>query len=133
MQSGAHTLIGTPRAASSQLPPRTAAPTGPAAAVTYILLARATARTNGGASRRQIPAYWLSLPSERPPRSSPHPAVHAQSHGSLCSGRSFICNMTLMLLLKCSPTVTGSTILSMLMHGLINFEAMLETFVALHA
>jgi membrane protease YdiL (CAAX protease family) len=29
--------------------------------------------------------------------------------------------------------VTGSTILTMLLHGLINFEGMLETFVALHA
>jgi membrane protease YdiL (CAAX protease family) len=29
--------------------------------------------------------------------------------------------------------VTGSTILTMLVHGLINFEGMLETFVALHA
>jgi membrane protease YdiL (CAAX protease family) len=29
--------------------------------------------------------------------------------------------------------VTGSTILTMLLHGLINFEAMLETFVTLHA
>jgi len=27
--------------------------------------------------------------------------------------------------------VTGSTILTMLLHGLINFESMLETFVAL--
>ena len=29
--------------------------------------------------------------------------------------------------------VTGSTILTMLLHGLINFEGMLETFVAFHA
>ena len=29
--------------------------------------------------------------------------------------------------------VTGSTILTMLLHGLINFEGMLETFVALRA
>jgi membrane protease YdiL (CAAX protease family) len=29
--------------------------------------------------------------------------------------------------------VTGSTILTMLLHGLINFEGMFETFVALHA
>jgi membrane protease YdiL (CAAX protease family) len=28
--------------------------------------------------------------------------------------------------------VTGSTMLTMLLHGLINFEVMLETFVALH-
>jgi hypothetical protein len=29
--------------------------------------------------------------------------------------------------------VTGSTILTMPLHGLINFEGMLETFVGLHA
>jgi hypothetical protein len=28
--------------------------------------------------------------------------------------------------------VSGSTLLTMLLHGLINFEGMVETFIALH-
>ena len=54
-------------------------------------------------------------------------------------GPSSICNMILSycsmfaygLMLGWLRWVTGSTILTMLLHGLINFEGMLETFVAL--